>query len=235
MDPAPPTSSHTPISVILPVLNEEAGLSETLQALRRLAPDEIVVVDGGSVDRTRDIAEREGALLVRSPAGRARQMNQGAGSASGEIVLFLHADTRLPPTALTDIRSALADDRCPGGRFDVALDGEGAIFKLIGALISLRSRWTKVATGDQAIFARRSVFEEIGGFPDIPIMEDIAFSRALKKKGRVACLRSRVVTSARRWEAEGIWMTIFKMWLLRLLFLAGVSPSRLKRFYADVR
>ncbi len=223
------------ISVIIPVLNEEKTIGSTLEALRRLYSGEIIVVDGGSTDKTRDIAAKEGVIIATSPPGRARQMNHGAKVAQGDVFLFLHADTQLPLSAMTDIRTALEKPQYVGGRFDVRLDGGCWIFKMIGFLISLRSRLTRVATGDQAIFVRREVFEEIGGFPDISLMEDIAFSRMLKKRGRVACLRSQVVTSARRWEKEGVWGTIFKMWVLRLLFLVAVSPVYLKRFYGDAR
>lgn len=223
------------ITVVIPVLNEEKTIATTLSALMAVAPDEVIVVDGGSKDRTRAIVEQTNTLLLSSPRGRARQMNRGAKEANGDVLLFLHADTLLSPSAMEDIRAALSDPECVGGRFDVELEGEHWALKWVGALISLRSRLTRVATGDQAIFVWRKVFEEIGGFPDIPIMEDIAFSRALKKKGRVACLRSRVVTSSRRWEKEGVWRTILRMWLLRLFFLAGVSPFRLRRFYADTR
>lgn len=223
------------VSIIIPVLNEESTIASTLEALRRLHSWEIIVVDGGSTDKTRDRAAKEGVVLAASPPGRARQMNLGASLARGDVLLFLHADTLLPPSGVQDVLSALEDPRCVGGRFDLRLDGGGWIFSIIGFLISLRSRLSKVATGDQAIFVRRKVFEEIGGFPDIPLMEDIAFSRMLKKRGRVACLRSRVVTSARRWEKEGVWRTIFRMWILKLLFLAGVSPFRLRRFYGDAR
>jgi rSAM/selenodomain-associated transferase 2 len=162
-------------------------------------------------------------------------MNHGAQMAQGDVLLFLHADTQLPPFALTDIRSALEDPECVGGHFDVRLDKAEWLYRMIGTLISFRSRLTEVATGEQAIFVRRRIFEELGGFPDIPLMEDIAFSRMLKKKGRVSCLRSQVVTSARRWEKEGVWHTILKMWALRLLFLVGISSFRLKRFYGDAR
>ena len=223
------------LSIIIPVLNEEKTIASTLEHLKSLMPDEIIVVDGGSRDRTREIVSFLNATLLPSPPGRSRQMNHGAQAATGDILVFLHADTLLPASALSEIRSVLEDLRYVGGRFDVRLDRQGIIFKLIGVLISLRSRLTGVATGDQAIFARKTVFEEMGGFPDVPIMEDIAFSRALKQKGRVACLRSRVVTSARRWEQEGVWRTILKMWLLRVLFLIGISPLRLKRFYPDAR
>jgi len=162
-------------------------------------------------------------------------MNLGAMQATGDVLLFLHADTRLPPSALDDIRAAMNDRSCPGGRFDVKLDSDHWMLKVISAMISLRSRVTKIATGDQAIFVRRDVFEAIGGYPEIPLMEDVAFSRALRRMGRVACLHSRVITSARRWEAEGVWRTILKMWTLKSLYLLGVSPFRLKRYYADGR
>jgi rSAM/selenodomain-associated transferase 2 len=223
------------ISVIIPALNEESIIASTLEAVRPLAPDEVLVVDGGSTDQTREIVARTDATLTSSARGRAEQMNHGARLARGDVFLFLHADTRLPRSALRDIRSALVDPRWAGGRFDVRLDGDHRIYGLIGALINLRSRLTKVATGDQAIFVRREVYEEIGGFPNLPLIEDIAFSRSLKKKGKVACLKSQVATSARRWEREGIWQTVLRMWALRILYLAGVSPYRLKRFYSDAR
>ena len=151
------------------------------------------------------------------------------------MFLFLHADTRLPTTAFADIAGALGDPRYVGGRFDVALDGSHWILPLVARLISYRSRVSKVGTGDQALFVRCEVFQRMGGFPDIPLMEDIALCRSLKRLGEVACLRSRVVTSARRWEADGVWRTIFRMWTLKLLYLSGVSPTRLKQFYADTR
>ena len=162
-------------------------------------------------------------------------MNHGARRATGDVLLFLHADTRLPDSSLDDIRVALRNPQCIGGRFDVQLDGVHWMLGVIGAIISLRSRMSRVATGDQGIFVRRGVFAELGGYPDIPLMEDVAFSRALKRRGAVACLRSRVITSARRWEKEGIWRTILRMWLLKLLYLVGVSPVRLKRYYGDAR
>jgi rSAM/selenodomain-associated transferase 2 len=223
------------ISVVIPVLNEEKTIVAALQALLLLRPHEILVVDGGSSDRTRDACVSLNVKVINSERGRARQMNCGARHASGEILLFLHADTRLPESALNDIGNALGDERCPGGRFDVELEGSHWMLKIIGALINYRSRATKVGTGDQAIFVRRDVFERIGGYPDIPLMEDIALCRALKRLGRIACLRSRVVTSARRWESDGVWSTIVRMWTLKFLYLAGVSPARLIKFYADTR
>jgi len=223
------------ISVIVPVLNEEKSIAATLQALARLQPYETIVVDGGSRDRTPGIAAEFGVKVIPSERGRARQMNRGAREASGDVLVFLHADTRLPSTALSDIAGAMGDPLQVGGRFDVELDGTHWMLPLVGRLISYRSRLSKVATGDQALFVRREVFQRIGGFEDIPLMEDIAFCRALKRQGAVACLRSRVVTSARRWEVDGVWRTIFRMWMLKLLYLTGVSPARLKQFYADTR
>jgi rSAM/selenodomain-associated transferase 2 len=223
------------ISVIVPVLNEEKSIAVTLEALLALAPYEIIIVDGGSSDRTRELAARFQVKVISSERGRARQMNRGARAASGDVLLFLHADTRLPTSALNDISAALSDARYLGGRFDVELDGEHWVLPLVGRMISYRSRISKVGTGDQGIFVRREVFERMQGFQDIALMEDIAFCRTLKRMGEVACLRSRVVTSARRWEVDGVWRTIVRMWTLKLLYFAGVSPARLKQFYADTR
>ena len=223
------------ISVVIPVLNEEAVIADTLRALVALSPHEIFVVDGGSTDTTREIAGEFAVRVLRGERGRARQMNSGAAAATGEILLFLHADTTLPDRAFAEIAAALDNPLCVGGRFDVELEGEHWMLKVVAAMINRRSRMTRVGTGDQAIFVRREIFCRIGGYPDIPLMEDIAFCRALKRAGDVACLRSRVVTSARRWERDGIWRTIFRMWTLKLLYLGGVSPDRLKQFYADTR
>jgi rSAM/selenodomain-associated transferase 2 len=223
------------ISVIVPAFNEEKSIAATLMELQCLKPEEIIIVDGGSSDRTREICQRFGVELYLSRRGRARQMNFGAQRAAGDVLLFLHADTRLPPSAFEDIRAALQDRRVLGGRFDLQLDSPRPLLKLIGFMISLRSRLSKVGTGDQAIFVRREVFAELGGYPDIPLMEDVAFSRALKRRGAVACLHSRVVSSARRWEMDGIWRTVVKMWTLKTLYLLGISPIRLKRYYGDTR
>jgi rSAM/selenodomain-associated transferase 2 len=223
------------VSVIVPVLDEEKTIATTLDALIALAPHEIIVVDGGSTDRTAEICQQFDVKVMVSARGRARQMNSGAKAASGDILLFLHADTTLPNSAFDDIRLALGDCRCVGGRFDVELAGQHWMLKVIGAMINYRSRLSKVSTGDQAIFVRRFVFEQIGGYPDIPLMEDVAFCRMLRHTGEIACLKSRVMTSARRWEIDGVWRTILRMWALKLLYLAGVSPNRLKQYYADAR
>lgn len=223
------------ISVIIPILNEAKSIVAMLQALLPLGPSELFIVDGGSSDGTRAICRQFGVEVLTSPRGRAAQMNYGARRATGDVLLFLHADTRLPPTAFDDIRDALGDPRFVGGRFDIQLDGDHWMLRVIGAMISLRSRLSNVGTGDQAIFVRCEMFQGMGGFPDIPIMEDVAFCRALKRLGEVACLRSKVITSARRWELDGVWRTIFRMWMLKSLYLMGVSPHRLKRYYSDGR
>ncbi len=223
------------ISIVIPVLNEEKSIAETVAALMPLKPHELIIVDGGSSDRTYEICNRLDVTVLSSPRGRGLQMNHGARQATGDVLLFLHADTRLPGSSIDDIRGALRNPQCVGGRFDVQLDGVHWMLGVIGAMISMRSRMSRVATGDQGIFVRRGIFAELGGYPDIPLMEDVAFSRALKRRGAVACLRSRVITSARRWEKQGIWRTILRMWLLKLLYLVGVSPVRLKRYYGDAR
>jgi rSAM/selenodomain-associated transferase 2 len=223
------------ISVILPVLNEEHVIASTLQALLSLMPYEIIVVDGGSTDGTRAVCDQFAVRVLTSEPGRARQMNCGARDATGDVLLFLHADTTLPASALKHISAAMYDPDCPAGRFDVEIEGVHWMLKIIARLINYRSRITKIATGDQALFVRRSVFETMGGFQDIPLMEDIAFCRALKRIGPMACLRTCAITSGRRWERNGVWRTIIKMWALKLGYLAGVSPERLKQYYADTR
>ncbi|MCP9468477.1 MAG: TIGR04283 family arsenosugar biosynthesis glycosyltransferase [Nitrospira sp.] len=228
------------VSVIIPTLNEQAVLAKTLAHTAELGFDEIVVVDGGSTDGTASLAEilcagLTEARAITAPRGRARQMNEGAKACRGEGLLFLHADTRLPPDAKGLITSALADSGVAGGRFDVRFDSPSPWAAMIGTLMNLRSRWTGIATGDQAIFVRRKVFEDLGGFSDIPLMEDIEFSTRLKRAGRIARLRQTVTTSFRRWERQGPLRTITLMWALRLLYWLGVSPHRLKDFYAVVR
>jgi rSAM/selenodomain-associated transferase 2 len=217
------------LSIIVPMLNEEAGIAAALLALRKL-DGEIVAVDGGSRDKTLACARPHAAQLLSSPRGRARQMNAGAASAQGEILLFLHADTTLPANAGQAITEAI-NQGAVWGRFDVCIAGNSAWFPLIATLMNLRSRLTGIATGDQAIFVRRSSFEQIGGFPDIPLMEDIVISQRLKQLARPACLRHKVTTAGRRWEKQGILRTILSMWWLRLRFFCGADPKNLALEY----
>jgi rSAM/selenodomain-associated transferase 2 len=221
------------LSIVIPALDEAANLRVLLPALAADCPDaEVLVVDGGSRDDTGAAAAgTPGVRLIRSPRGRARQMNAGAAAARGEALLFLHADTRLPAGAAGAVARALADPAVVGGRFDVAFDNPRWPFRMIAALMNRRSRWSGIATGDQAIFVRRAAFAALGGYPDIPLMEDIELCRRLKRAGRLACLRLRVTTSARKWERDGVWRTIGLMWTLRLLHFGGVAPERLHRWY----
>lgn len=192
----------------------------------------MILVDGGSADATAQVMARFPRIrLVTSARGRARQMNAGAREARGDTVLFLHADTRLPDGALQAIAAVLRDPRVIGGRFDVRFDSPRPIFRVIAFFMNLRSRLSGISTGDQAIFVRREVFEAAGGYRDIPLMEDIELSRRLKRRGKLAALSLRVVTSARKWEREGALRTIVLMWTLRLLYAIGVSPDRLHRWY----
>ncbi|MGH7274116.1 MAG: TIGR04283 family arsenosugar biosynthesis glycosyltransferase [Nitrospiria bacterium] len=223
------------LSVIIPTLNESGLIQRTLQKVRATGANEVIVVDGGSQDLTREMARTLADKIIETPRGRALQLNEGAKAANGDVLLFLHADTDLPPDALAAIGEALTDPQVVGGRFNIQLDRVGWLFGSVAHLVNLRSRLTKIATGDQAIFVRREVFERIGGFPEIPIMEDVEFSRRIKQVGKIACLRNRVVTSARRWEQRGPLKTVFLMWGLRFLYFIGVSPDRLKRLYLDVR
>jgi rSAM/selenodomain-associated transferase 2 len=223
------------VSIIIPALDEAAGLAPTLAAASAAGPYELLVVDGGSRDRTRELAIAHGCRVLASSPGRAIQMNAGAAAATGDVLLFLHADTVLPPDGFAEMIRALSHAGTVGGRFDVHLDGAEPIFRMIEALMNLRSRFTRIATGDHALFVRRSVFERLGGYAPIPLMEDVEFSARLKRCGRVACLRSRVRTSVRRWRQDGPWRTIFRMWWLRARYAFGASPARLAQRYAQVR
>jgi rSAM/selenodomain-associated transferase 2 len=228
-------TSKSTISVVVPTLDEAPSLAQTLIAARERGAGEIIVADGESRDATRDVAARLADAVVVAPRGRATQMNAGAAAAHGDVLLFLHADTRLPDGFAGAVAQALADPGVVGGYFAVALDAPGWRYRLIAGLISTRSRLTGVATGDQAIFVRRAVFDALGGFARLPLMEDIDLVRRLKRRGRVAALRERVVTSARRWERRGVWRTVLLMWTLRLAYYAGVSPDTLARWYRDAR
>jgi rSAM/selenodomain-associated transferase 2 len=218
---------------VVPTLDEAAGLAAHLGALAPLRARgcEVVVVDGGSGDGTVEIARELADAVVSAPRGRGPQQNAGARAARGRLLLFLHADTRLPAGALEAVRAALADGAHAWGRFDLAIAGRHPLLPVVARLVSLRSRLTGIATGDQAIFVRRDRFEAAGGFPEVPLMEDVALSAALRRRGPPACLRLRVVTSGRRWESRGVVRTIVLMWWLRLLFWLGRDPAVLARRY----
>ena len=216
------------LTIVVPVLNEASGLAESLRALAplRARGHEVIVVDGGSDDASVALAEPLADRVLHARRGRAAQMNAGARAATGEAIVFLHADTRLPPQADEMVLSVLKENLW--GRFDVAIEGRHPMLRVVAAAMNLRSRLTGIATGDQAIFVRRADFP---GFPEIALMEDIALSRVLRRRGPPACLRHRVRTSGRRWESRGVLRTIFLMWRLRALFWLGVPPERLARRY----
>ncbi len=226
---------NTKISVIIPVKNESAQITKTLTTLLhfRHAGHEIILIDGDSTDNTCDLAWPFCDNILHTKPGRAVQMNKGAEAAKGDILLFLHADTRLPRQALQQI-TEIAKKRTQQpfwGRFDVRLTGNQRIFRIIEKLMNLRSRLTGIATGDQAIFVSTSLFKQVNGFVEIPLMEDIALSKALKYICSPICIREPLLTSSRRWEKNGILKTIILMWGLRLAYFLGVSPHKLKTFY----
>lgn len=220
------------LSIIIPVLDEAAGIEAALTALApyRERGCELVVVDGGSRDGTLALASPLADRVLSAPRGRAAQMNAGAAAARGDVLLFLHADTKLPANADILIRNGLAQSGRIWGRFDVRFD-HGGILPLIAIMMNLRSRLTGIATGDQAIFVSRAAFEAIGGFPAQPLMEDIAFSSRIRHVSRATNVRARVTTSARRWRTQGILRTIFLMWRLRLAYFLGADPAHLAHQY----
>lgn len=230
------------IAVIIPVLDEQKALAALLPELLSLGFEEVIIVDGGSWDHTTDVASTicQSApdvhiRIINGPRGRASQMNAGATLATSDILVFLHADTQLPHNVKQLVAQAMDDQRCVGGRFDVRFPQDTGYAWMVSRLMNLRSRWSGISTGDQTMFVRRSVFEELGGFANIPLMEDIEFSRRLKRVGAIAFLRAKVVTSFRRWEQHGPLRTIVRMWILRAWYWLGWDPRRLQQYYDTVR
>jgi rSAM/selenodomain-associated transferase 2 len=222
-------------SIIIPVLNEEKAISTCLEALQKFRQQcEIIVVDGGSVDRTYQMAGPLADKVIRSLPGRAKQMNQGAASASANVLIFLHADTFLPDQAFKAIEEGLQQGY-EWGRFDIRLSGQSCLFTIIATLMNWRSALTGIATGDQAIFVTRRLFEQIDGYPDIALMEDLAVCKILKTTSPPLCLKNRVQSSGRRWQNQGIMRTILLMWWLRLRFFLGDNPAALAPLYREGR
>ncbi len=224
------------LSIIIPALDEAATIIETLT---RLAPlrargADVIVVDGGSRDGTAERARPLAEQVIASACGRGAQMNAGAAGARGDVLLFLHADTRLPPEADRLIHEGLARSGRAWGRFDVAIEGQSPLLPLVALGMNLRSRLSGIATGDQAMFATRKAFDQAQGFPDIALMEDIVLSRRLKRISPPLCLAPPVVTSGRRWDERGALRTIWLMWQLRLAFFFGAAPDALARRYGYV-
>lgn len=221
----------TALSIIVPVLDEATGIDACLRALAPLRQRgvEVIVVDGGSADATVTLAGPLADRVLDASRGRASQMNAGAREARGAALLFLHADTRLPPEADRLVLAALS--KAAWGRFDVRIDGVSAGLRIVAAFMNARSRLTGIATGDQAIFVRRAVFEGLGGFPEMDLMEDVTLSQRLRAVSSPACLRERVSTSGRRWDRHGILRTAVLMWRLRFAYWRGADPSDLARRY----
>ncbi len=221
------------LSIIVPMLNEAEQLPELFAHLLpyQRAGCEIIFVDGGSVDGSATLPEMAGFMVLCTARGRAKQMNVGASQASGDVLLFLHADTRLPQEAAHYIELALVNKELCWGRFDVCITGRSMMLLVVSRLMNWRSRLTGIATGDQAIFVRRAVFEYLRGFPDQPLMEDVELSKRLLAFSRPACIAHCVTTSGRRWEVRGVWRTILLMWRLRWAYWRGTDAGELARLY----
>ncbi len=219
---------------IIPVLNEAPTIAAQLQSLQqwRQQGHEVIVVDGGSQDATTAVAQPLADQVLHSPPGRAAQMNLGAQHAAADVLLFLHADTRLPAQALQLVSQAMSRHQGQWGWFDARLSDATGLLAVVGKAMSLRARITRVCTGDQAMFVQRSLFVATGGFPDLPLMEDVAMSKRLRQRAKACVVAQSVVTSSRRWQEKGVWRTILLMWQLRLLYFLGVPPHRLvARYY----
>lgn len=219
------------ISVIIPTLNEAAALPETLRAVSTEQPHEIIVVDGGSRDSTREIATAHGAKVIESPPGQARQMNTGASHASGQILLFLHADTRLPSDWSAEVITALAGPDVVAGAFGFRIAETFTGRRVVEWFANLRSRWFQLPYGDQSLFLPRALFEELDGFADLPIMEDYEFNQRLRRRGRVLTTPSTIATSSRRWRSLGVIKTTLINQFIIIGYHLGMSPQRLAEIY----
>ncbi len=221
------------ISIIIPALNEETSIVATLDKLKpfRLVGHEVILVDGGSEDNTVKLAMSRVDKLIDTSPGRAQQMNDGANQASGDVLWFLHADTQVPDNAADQILGVFEHQLHQWGRFDIRLSGKQRLLRIVERMMNLRSRITGIATGDQGIFVRREVFESVGGFAPVPLMEDLDISKRLKKHSPPCCLQTKLITSSRRWEEKGILRTILLMWRLRLAYTLGARPEKLVNQY----
>lgn len=232
------------VAIIMPVLNEATRVEAGLKSLYRCDMfNEVIVVDGGSDDTTGDVVRRfigqnsEAKAILRfvvAPRSRALQMNAGAWKAKSDVLLFLHVDARLPDSAMDSVRGAIRQGAC-WGRFDMRLDDDAVIFRIIEWSMNMRSALTGIATGDQAIFVRRDVFRMLGGYASIPLMEDVEFCKRLKWVGAPALIGKQVRASTRRWRQHGIIRTVILMWFLRLFYWLGVTPKAVARLYPDTR
>lgn len=229
------TKDGAAVSIILPVLNEAAGINAFIGNLRsQAAPGkvEIIVVDGDPAGGTLAAIRDKDVLTTVSQRGRALQMNCGASLASGDILLFLHADTMLPPNALPGIQAVLNTGQCTAGAFDLGIASTRRIFRITERYVALRTLLTRVPFGDQAIFLRRDYFFSLGGYKDIPLMEDVELMKRIRRRGdRICIIPDKVMTSPRRWEKEGVLFCTFRNWALQAAFSLGVPPERLANWY----
>ena len=235
----PPSTSHNEafilrISIVIPTLNEAAQIGELIRQTRQVGECEIIVVDGGSGDGTRERSTEADRILTSEP-GRARQQNRGAASASGDVLLFLHSDCRLPGGAFRSIRTVLDDPHTVGGCYRQSIDAEGIGYRLLEWGNAIRVRWWKMAYGDQAIFVRKTVFDELGGFPDLRLMEDVYLMKRLRRQGRFVLIDEPIRVSARRWQQRGLVRQTLRNWVLLMMARCGVHPDRLARFYPHIR
>lgn len=223
------------LSIIIPVLNEGQGINATLNRILDHNVDagtEIIVVDGDQAGSTIKYVDNDSVVCSISVPGRGCQMNHGAGLASGRTLLFLHCDTILPDDGIEEIKGLMKGPDIQAGAFDLAIDGQGFVFRMIEKISSLRSRLTRIPYGDQAIFVDHNFFLEIGAYDEVPIMEDVALMRKIKKRGaQIGFLKSSVTTSARRWKKEGVFFCTLRNWMILTLYYLGVSPERLVRYY----
>ncbi len=221
------------LSIIVPTLNEAELIGPTLGRLQSLRSQghELIVVDGGSTDATVESARAQADRVIQAPRGRALQMNAGAAIATGEVLWFLHADTLVPEAAAQALQAALANGQRCWGRFDVRLSGRHPLLRVIERLMNLRSCASGIATGDQGMFVHRELFNSAGGYPEIPLMEDVALSRVLRAIARPVCVKPALITSSRRWESRGVWRTVLLMWRLRLAYALGADPQELAKRY----
>lgn len=219
------------ISIIIPVLNEEQRVKALLEQLQiyRQQGHEVIVVNGGSDDETVSISKPLADKVITSDSGRAKQMNKGVAESTNEVLWFLHADTSIPENAIEAIQESII--KCEWGRFNIKLSGSHILFRIIEKMINVRSCVSGIATGDQGIFVKRKIFESIDGYSDIPLMEDVALSKKLKKISHSKCIKEMLTTSSRRWEKNGIIKTILLMWHLRFLYWIGVTPDKLAKLY----
>ena len=219
------------ISIIIPVLNEKQSIKALLQQLQiyRQQGHEVIVVDGGSHDETVSVSKALADKVISSESGRANQMNKGFAESENEVLWFLHADTSIPENVIEIIQECLIKN--DWGRFNIKLSGSHFLFRVIEKMINIRSCFSGIATGDQGIFVKRKIFESVGGYSEVPLMEDVALSKKLKNISQPACIKVTLTTSSRRWEKNGIIKTILLMWYLRFLYWIGVTPDRLAKLY----